>query len=114
MRNRFLLGAAIVGMMLSGCIVYSRGAELPDEAPYLALGLGMTREEVVKRVGPPDPTTQDPLGAWWYYLGDDHGPCYRIRFAENRVARIERFDSRRGIDELSSEELRRIKPVESP
>jgi len=98
----------------AGCIVRPERPEDPAEPSFRAITIGMTRDEVVRRVGPPESAVQDAEDAWWYFLGSDHGPAYRIRFEGNRVRRIDRFDNRRDIAELDAEELRGVKPLERP
>jgi hypothetical protein len=113
MLRKAFLGVILLASTLAGCNVSSVRPEAPSEEAYRALRIGMSCEEVLERVGPPD-YVKDPQEAWWYQLGDDHGPCYRIGFSEDRVARIQRFDCRRGSDELDPRELGTLKPIESP
>ncbi len=114
--NKILSVCFASGIVLSGagCIVTHGRPEDPAESSYRAITIGMTRDEVVRRVGPPEPAVKDARDAWWYFLGNDHGPAYLIHFAGDRVAKVDRFDSRRDVAELNADELQTLKPLDRP
>jgi hypothetical protein len=92
-RSLAALGAALA---LAGCAsaphaISARGAEYArSDDVFAAIEAGMSRQEVARRLGPPDETMRFPLSrtdAWSYYYTDTWGyPAeFSVTFADNRA-----------------------------
>jgi hypothetical protein len=81
-----LLGAS----MLAGCIVQRLPPpESESERPFQELRIGMTREQVRERLGPPESFTEHEE-AWYYRPGGPQDPLFRIGFTGDRVDEMTR------------------------
>ena len=78
-------------VLLAGCASSTATAERPGEKSFQAIQTGMTKEEVLGRLGNPDPKTRRE-NIWDYELGGPQAPVYRVIFDGNRVVKVKRFD----------------------
>jgi len=94
-----LTSCATLGVvLLAGCASSTAPAERPDENSFQAIRVGMTKEEVLGRLGNPDPKTRRE-SIWDYELGGPQDPVYRVIFDGDRVVKVKRFDGYAVVDD---------------
>ena len=90
---------AFVGLLIAaGCS--SPPAPAPgrkDETPFRAISKGMSRDQVLERIGLPEPRSRRP-DIWDYPLGGPNDPVYRVVFEDDRVVVVKRFDGYAVVD----------------
>lgn len=91
--------------ILLSCLIVTAGcsspapqpAAQPREEPFRAISKGMTRDEVLERIGLPEPRRRRP-DIWDYELGGPNDPVYRVVFEADRVVVVKRFDGYAVVD----------------
>jgi hypothetical protein len=89
----FLARLPLLGLIIAaGCSSPApRAPGRKGEEPFRTISKGMTKDEVLGRVGRPDPRRERPE-IWDYPLGGPQDPVYRFIFEAERVVHIKRFD----------------------
>ncbi|MBM4017579.1 MAG: outer membrane protein assembly factor BamE [Planctomycetes bacterium] len=114
MRKNVLAGAALAaaGLALAGCFYRP-----PDtEGMYGRISVGMTRDEVVKALGPPYVVLESEM----FYIYDDPPNPVRFRFVLNDQGRVvaKYFESKKELakrtEETKGEESTAITPPPPP